>query len=76
MNSNIELEHGDNITDFFRIKKTTKNLQQQYSDLVTRWEKCLKSDKNNKYGERLFKITQRMDEVRNKILKSKGIKDV
>ena len=76
MKSQIEFKHGDSVSEFFRIKKTTKNLQQQYAELVEKWERCLRSDKNSKYGERLTEITKKMDEIRARILRAKGIKDV
>ena len=53
----------------FLKPSSKKTLEQQYRDSVTSWVRCLSSNKNKLYGERLLKAVERMNKLKDKLCK-------
>lgn len=65
----------DNTDEFLSSVKTNrKNLtkEQLYRESVEKWEKCLRSNKNNRYAERLMKAVENMNKAMNDLLVAKS----
>lgn len=65
----------DNIDEFLSsVKINRKNLtkEQIYRESVDKWEKCLRSNKNNRYAERLMKAVENMNKCMNDLLATKS----
>lgn len=72
MTSQTNKEEPDAIIDdlqSFLKPSSKKTLEQQYRDSVTSWVRCLSSNENKLYGERLFKAVERMNKLKDKLCK-------
>lgn len=63
MEVNYVIDNVDEFLSSVKINNKGKTKQQIYKESVDKWVKCLKSNKNNKYGERLMKCVNNMNKA-------------
>jgi hypothetical protein len=55
----IEFDNLDDLKKSSKINTKGLIIQQQYRNAIDKWEKCLRSNKNNKYAERSDKCVKK-----------------
>jgi len=71
MKCNYVIENTDEFLSSVKVNRKNLTKEQIYRESIDKWIKCLNSNKNNKYGERLFKAVENMNKAMNDLISNK-----
>lgn len=68
MECNYIIDNTDEFLSSVKVNRKNLTKEQLYRESVEKWEKCLRSNKNNRYAEKLMKSVENMNKCMNDLL--------